>query len=319
MGLAVRPRETAALQEVERLYPDGIGEAASSTGGGAEIACIVRGKCVPVSVTLSPDESGSAFSSRDVRAARRRRVPGAPYVSPDTKNWVISNSSPLPHVHGRSPAFVHFEISIESFRRQAAAASDAARLQVVDTHSGQVIFDAADPQRAGERLALGRARGRSSRQPPSATMAWCRRMAAAPPRAHAEHTTQRQSVDGDRRRPPAAAVGARKRGARTARPLLGRSCCSRGLRSSRCSRATSPAAPPRSPAWPSVSGAGTCRRRRPRAATTNSASRRAPSTTSSRRICAGSRPRPTASPAATSLRASNSPRTPTRWDAHSQR
>ena len=144
-------RANAALQEVERLYPDGIGEACFIDRGGAEIARIVRGKRAPVS-NLSPDESGSAFFPATFALPVGAAFQARPYVSPDTKNWVISNSSPLPHVHGRSPAFVHFEISIESFRRQAAAASDAARLQVVDTHSGQVIFDAADPQRAGERL-----------------------------------------------------------------------------------------------------------------------------------------------------------------------
>ena len=47
---------------------------------------------------------------------------------------------------------MHFEISIESFRTQAAAALGAADLQVVDTRSGRLVFDAAHPQPEGSRL-----------------------------------------------------------------------------------------------------------------------------------------------------------------------
>jgi methyl-accepting chemotaxis protein len=144
-------RANAALQAVERLYPNGIGEACFIDRSGVEIARVVRGKRAPLS-DLSPDESGSEFFPATFALRPGAAFQARPYVSPDTKDWVISNSSPLPRMHGRSPAFVHFEISIESFRRQAAEASDTARLQVVDTRSGQVIFDAADPQRAGERL-----------------------------------------------------------------------------------------------------------------------------------------------------------------------
>ena len=41
----------------------------------------------------------------------------APYVSPDTKEWVIANATLIPQRDGRKRAFVHFEVTVESFRR----------------------------------------------------------------------------------------------------------------------------------------------------------------------------------------------------------
>jgi methyl-accepting chemotaxis protein len=147
-GVPAVERANAALQAVERLYPDGIGEACFIDRTGQELARIVKGERAPVS-DLSSDESGSEFFAATFALPVGAAFQARPYLSPDTKDWVISNSSPLPRVDGHSPAFVHFEVSIESFRRQAAAASDVAQLQVVDTRSGRVIFDAAHPQRAG--------------------------------------------------------------------------------------------------------------------------------------------------------------------------
>ena len=40
-----------------------------------------------------------------------------PYVSPDTKEWVVANATLIPQPDGRKRAFVHFEVTVESFRR----------------------------------------------------------------------------------------------------------------------------------------------------------------------------------------------------------
>jgi hypothetical protein len=145
----------AALRYLERLYPTSIGEACFIDRGGAEIARAVRGVSA-AKAELSPDESGNPFF-RPTFVLRPGEVYQAPpYVSPDTGEWVISNSTPIT---GRR-AIVHFEITIESFRRQAAAAADAAELVVVETRSGRVVFDSTTPQPAsgsdGRRVPLGR-------------------------------------------------------------------------------------------------------------------------------------------------------------------
>ena len=50
-----------------------------------------------------------------------------PYVSPDTKEWVVANATLIPQPDGRKRAFVHFEVTVESFRRAMGAEGDAAR------------------------------------------------------------------------------------------------------------------------------------------------------------------------------------------------
>jgi methyl-accepting chemotaxis protein len=141
-------RPNAALGAFEALYPDGIGEACFIDRAGPEVARAVRGKRAPVS-DLSPDESGSAFFPGTFAIGVGQAYQARPYLSPDTGEWVISNSSPLPAVNGHSPAFVHFEVSLESFRRQAAAVRSDFELQVVDLRTGRVVFDAARPIRRG--------------------------------------------------------------------------------------------------------------------------------------------------------------------------
>src|SRR4051812_33134485 len=150
-------RANGALAAFEALYPDGIGEACFIDRSGPEVARVTRGDRAPIS-DLSPDESGGAFFPGTFALKTGQAYQARPYLSPDTNDWVISNSSPLPHVNGRSPAFVHFEVSLESFRRQAAAAHAAADLQIVDLRTGRVVFDAGQPIRRGVKT-LGRAIG----------------------------------------------------------------------------------------------------------------------------------------------------------------
>src|SRR4051812_2696647 len=139
-GGALVDRANGALAAFEALYPDGIGEACFIDRTGPEVARVTRGDRAPAS-DLSPDESGSAFFGGTFALRTGQAYQARPYLSPDTHEWVISNSSPLPRVNGRSPAFVHFEVSLESFRRQAAAAHAAADLQIVDLRTGRVVLD----------------------------------------------------------------------------------------------------------------------------------------------------------------------------------
>jgi methyl-accepting chemotaxis protein len=71
-----------------------------------------------------------------------------PYVSGDTLSYVVSNSVTLPD--GR--AFFHYEISVDSFRRHAAAGTTD-RVLIIDRQSGRIIVDTAKTRLAPERLA----------------------------------------------------------------------------------------------------------------------------------------------------------------------
>jgi methyl-accepting chemotaxis protein len=157
-----RPLERV-LQHIEALYPGAIGEACIiGRHGGREYARVVRGVIAP-GADLSPDESGSPFFPGAVRTAFAATYQAKPYVSGDTGEWVISNVSPI-KASGALPAFLHFEVSLESFRARAARrAGSQFRVQVVDRASGAVVFDSTTPVRGkaklggGQRVAAGAA------------------------------------------------------------------------------------------------------------------------------------------------------------------
>ncbi|HEV7461162.1 MAG TPA: diguanylate cyclase [Solirubrobacteraceae bacterium] len=146
-GAPALRQANAALEYLERLYPGSIGEACFIDRSGPENARVVRGGVAPV-VALSPDESQNVFFGPTFALSPGQVYQARPYISPDTHEWVISNSTQLPG--GR--AFVHFEVTVESFRRQAAAARGAGRIEVVEGQTGAVIIDSRTPQRLGAPL-----------------------------------------------------------------------------------------------------------------------------------------------------------------------
>jgi len=148
-GSSVR-RIGAALALVERLYPTSIGEACVIDVGGHEVARVVFGKHASFA-DLSPDESGNPFFKPTFSLPAGVVYQAPPYVSPDTHQWVISNSTVVPTPDGRKHAIFHFEVSIESFRR-AAATQRTAHLLVIDRRSGRIVIDSAMPQRQGKPL-----------------------------------------------------------------------------------------------------------------------------------------------------------------------
>jgi diguanylate cyclase (GGDEF)-like protein len=155
----------AALNYLEQIYPTSIGEACFIDHNGPEIARVVRGTPATTS-DLSPDESGNPFFAPTFAlGARVTRSTGdsgrsgldmvyqaRPYVSPDTHEWVISNSTVLPGPHGATRAIVHFEITIESFRQEAAKLAGGFDVRVVDGTDGRVVLDKRKPQRFGAAL-----------------------------------------------------------------------------------------------------------------------------------------------------------------------
>src|SRR3954462_15610233 len=100
------------LAYLETLYPGSSGEACCIDRSGAEVARTVRGVPAPVS-DLSLDESKNPFFSPSFGQPIGAVYQARPYVSPDTDEWVISNSTPLGPPDRSKPAILHFEVTVE--------------------------------------------------------------------------------------------------------------------------------------------------------------------------------------------------------------
>jgi diguanylate cyclase (GGDEF)-like protein len=150
-GGPVLDEANEALGNLEELFPDSIGEACFIDRAGPEIARMVRGERATLE-DLSPDESGAAFFAPTFALRHGQVYQARPYVSPDTKEWVISNSTLMPTTDGAKRAIVHFEVTIESFRKVAANLGSEFDIVVVDAKTGQVVIDSRHPQRIGAPL-----------------------------------------------------------------------------------------------------------------------------------------------------------------------
>ena len=76
-------------------------------------------------------------------------------MSPDTHDWVIGNATPIPlGAQRRSVAIVHYELSVESFRRQLRADDAVNGLYLVDARTGAVVIDSSRPQKVGAPLGV---------------------------------------------------------------------------------------------------------------------------------------------------------------------
>jgi diguanylate cyclase (GGDEF)-like protein len=151
---------THQLGYLERLYPTSIGEACFIDANGEEFARAVRGEIANPG-DLSTVEEQTAFFAPTFALSFGQVHQTLPYVSPDTKEWVVANATLIPQADGRKRGFVHFEVTVESFRRAmgASKASNAANsyeLRVVDRRTGKVVIDGGHPQRLGAPLGVPR-------------------------------------------------------------------------------------------------------------------------------------------------------------------
>src|SRR3954452_5641467 len=140
----------AGLGYLERLYPDRIGEACFIDIDGKENARVTRGERAAAD-ELSPDEAHNPFFAPTFALAEGQVYQAKPYVSPDTDDWVVSNSTLVPSADNAKHAIVHFEVGLESFRREARARSGGTVL-VVDADTGAVVLNTTRPQRMGAAL-----------------------------------------------------------------------------------------------------------------------------------------------------------------------
>jgi len=128
-----------ALAYLEELFPKTIGEACLIDERGYELARVIEGTAAAVG-DLSTSEAQNAFLPATLALRRPGQVYQAPpYISPDTKNWVVSNSTWIRQPSGRR-LVVHFEVAFDSFRRYLPASSTGRRLAVVDRTSGRTIL-----------------------------------------------------------------------------------------------------------------------------------------------------------------------------------
>jgi diguanylate cyclase (GGDEF)-like protein len=144
---------TAALRYLERLYPTSIGEACFIDAGGSEAARVVRGR-VARPHELSTQEAKAPFFAPALALEPGEVHQARPYVSPDTKEWVVANATPIPSLDGVARSIVHFEVTIESFRQAAADDAPDMDLRVVDASTGRVVLEGDRPQRVGAPLGV---------------------------------------------------------------------------------------------------------------------------------------------------------------------
>jgi diguanylate cyclase (GGDEF)-like protein len=128
-----------ALEYLENLYPGAIGEACLIDDQGAEIARVTKGVPAPMD-DLSTNEAENAFFRATLDLAPGEVYQAAPYVSPDTDEWVISNSTPVVVAGGRR-LLVHFEVSLASFASSFGNGSSGRDAAVVDAANGRVLLE----------------------------------------------------------------------------------------------------------------------------------------------------------------------------------
>ena len=146
-------RANAALAYLERLYPVSIGEACFIDESGAENARVVRDKRA-VPADLSFEEADQPFFGPTFALPAGMVHHARPYRSPDTGEWVVANATQVPLPRGGPRAIVHFEVSVESFRRAAVSRDAAGELFVIDRSTGRVVVAGETVQRAGAPLGL---------------------------------------------------------------------------------------------------------------------------------------------------------------------
>jgi diguanylate cyclase (GGDEF)-like protein len=149
---------THQLDYLEQLYPTSIGEACFIDAHGEEFARAVRGTLARPD-ELSTSEEQTVFFAPTFKLRFGQVHQTRPYVSPDTKEWVVANATLIPQPGGHKRAFVHFEVTVESFRREMRAASATKRdgefdLRVIDASTGRIVIDGARPQRVGAALGV---------------------------------------------------------------------------------------------------------------------------------------------------------------------
>lgn len=127
-----------ALTYLENLYPGAIGESCLIDENGHELARVTEG-VVAAAADLSKEEAENAFFAETLDLDEGEVHQAAPYVSPDTGRWVISNSTWIRQDDG-ARLIVHFEVSLDAFQQHLDSGSDSQHVAVVDRSTGRTIL-----------------------------------------------------------------------------------------------------------------------------------------------------------------------------------
>jgi diguanylate cyclase (GGDEF)-like protein len=143
-----------AMAYLEDLDAGWISEACLIDRTGTELARVVRGRVAP-SADLSTQEARNSFFAPTMRLQRGRVYQAAPYLSDDTRRWVISNSTPMVTTSGQPWGFVHFEVLLEGFRPHLTDGSRSRGFSasIMDTDTGRILLETGRVLRPGS---LGR-------------------------------------------------------------------------------------------------------------------------------------------------------------------
>jgi diguanylate cyclase (GGDEF)-like protein len=136
-GTVDRIAANRALRYLEVLYPDAIGEACIIDEQGREFARVTEG-VVALESELSLNEAENPFFAPTLALGPGQVHQAAPYVSPDTGRWVISNSTWI-RIPDGSRLIVHFEVSLDSFVQYIASAANG-HVAVVDRTNGRIVL-----------------------------------------------------------------------------------------------------------------------------------------------------------------------------------
>ncbi|MGH8938668.1 MAG: hypothetical protein ACRDV2_04880, partial [Actinomycetes bacterium] len=144
------PRVHTALADLGLLFRDSIAAAGFIDRSGAENAEVVRGR------VTDPEDLDALrtdpFIERALALPYGKVYSSAPYRSDATGEWVVSNAAKVDIGPGVSPAVVHFEVTIESFRLAFYSEDPTVRVRVVDLRTGRVVIDSTKPQDIGRPL-----------------------------------------------------------------------------------------------------------------------------------------------------------------------
>lgn len=120
------------------LVPGGDRRSLPDRSSGHELARVTEGFPAPVA-ELATNEASNAFFAPTLALALGQVYQAPPYVSPDTRHWVISNSTWIRQTNGR-PLIVHFEVGLDSFQQYLTTSSRNQHVAVVDRRTGRVIL-----------------------------------------------------------------------------------------------------------------------------------------------------------------------------------
>ena len=141
---AASSQAAKTMAYLQELYPGRISEACLIDDTGTEWARVVRGKIAPAS-ELSTEEASSPFFAPTMELPKGHVHQAAPYLSPDTNEWVISNSTPLVTASGRTWGMAHFEVVLDTFRPGANGVGTRFTDLIVDNRTGRILLDSDQP------------------------------------------------------------------------------------------------------------------------------------------------------------------------------